>query len=231
MNNGKKIFKSISGIIADNMTSASDEIDKHAREERRKVQEEDLRDIDFSIKYNRSILKLYLSEVLLILVLSAKSILRPVFDHMISGKAVEFDRTDIEIFIFIGLLIVSALIYAVRVRQKGEIHVTKNTLYWRDRNWHYLEISKVTVNCLKVATIYSNDERLFCISSGYENFDSFLTWAKKCDIPVTGWKPVETGVVKRDGKNIDVIIPTRSAILIIVAFLAACGLLLWSVRF
>jgi hypothetical protein len=183
----KRKSKSVRQMIIDDLSDAAREHQEQREEDRAQIQESDLYNVDFIIKYDRSTIRMCLGGLLLLAPFAVRSVLKTIIRNHMLGRGFDLEMSASVIFftVLVGLAVIFVSVYAICVLRQGEIHVRHSSVFMRDKSWHYKEISQIKVNSLdNMATVYVDGRMIFWIGSDYENFESFLTWAEKCHIPV-----------------------------------------------
>lgn len=183
--------------------------------ERDEVQLSELDEIDFWTKYSKSVSTMNICAFLLLLIFSFRLFGKPLIKHLIYKEPIQFVSFSIVMIAIVGALFLFVGVYFVIIWTKKPIHVRKGTVYCGNKSWNYLEISKIVVNKMNIANVYSNGKKIFWISAEFDNFESFLSWAEKCRIPVERKVDIVTEKMG-PGSNGDFHVPTRYAMLLIV---------------
>lgn len=206
----------IENLFAKNMMDDALQLKNQFAEERETVKASALQDIDFLITYSKRMANMNICFSVVVFLIAFKIFAKPVLKHLIYDEPFEIDGLGIVMLVLLGVLIFFVIVYCIVIWTKRVIHVRNSMVYCGKKSWNYLEISKIIVNKVNVANVYSKGKKIFWISAEFDNFESFLSWAEKCHIPVERKVDIVTKELSTDMNGNNIQIPTKYAILIVV---------------
>lgn len=170
--------------LTEKITAEVIDVQETRQREKAQVEESELYDIDFVIRIDKRNFQIlgftFLFLIIMFLRIFATDFLEIIQYHRIPEFSM-FHRVVFFILVGVGILF---LLLCIILWLLPSLHVVRSQISYRNKTYHYSEISMIHVNSIKVATAYAGKKKLFRISGDYVNYATFLSWAEKCHIPI-----------------------------------------------
>ncbi len=160
---------------------AIDEINNRIEAEKREAQEKDLSQFDFKIRLSKITYWIIAAAMISGLFILFRSV---VSYFTYSSTTNQESTLDTGMIITAGLLILPTFIALLLIKFKPLPEVKGSYLYYKYKEYHYSEVRCIKISEINTARVYLDDGKSFWLSRDFENYDMFIGWAEKCEIPV-----------------------------------------------
>ena len=214
------------GLEKDLMYAINDVTDDIKIRQRREIQEtleKELFDVDFKLQYDKNINSIFIVCCLLALILFLKSVGKPLLKLLIYGEALELNVLHFICLFLVGIVVVFSIAGLIYLKNKPLPEIKGTMMYFRKNAYHYSQITEIKISKVFLATVYIDGKKRFRISRDFMNYDAFIEWAKKCNVPIEQKHMVNNEITEEQATMITAIIVV--VIVIIVGVLFATGVL------
>lgn len=175
------------GIYEELMDMADDVIEdtKNRQEkERQDALEKELCDVHFKLVYDSDLNTIFAVLLGLALILFLKILCKPIVKRVIYGYSIQLGIMGIIALILIGLIVILAIAGPFYMSHRALPEIKGTMLYYKGSFYYARQITKIKVSSMKIATVYIDGKKCFWTSTNDLNYEAFLDWARKCNIPL-----------------------------------------------
>lgn len=205
------------------VNDVTDDIKIRKRRETQETLEKELFDVDFKLQYDKNINSIFIVCCLLALILFLKSVGKPLLKLFIYGETLELNVLHFTCLFLVGIVVVFSIAGPIYLKNKPLPEIKGTMMYFRKNAYHYSQITEIKISKFFLATVYIDGKRRFRISRDFINYDAFIEWAKKCNVPIEQKQMVNNEITEEQATMITAIIVV--VIVIIVGVLFATGVL------
>lgn len=201
----------------------TDDIKIRQINETQETLEKELYDDNFKLQYDKNMNNLFIVCFLFALVLLLKSVGKPLLKMLIYGESLNLNVLHLVCLWLVGLIIIFLIAGPMYLKNKPLPEIKKTTMYYRKNSYHYSQITKIKISIFSLTTVYIDEKKKFRISGDFINYDAFIQWAKKCNVPIEQNQKLDIEMTEEQATRITAIIVV--VITIIVGVLFAAGVL------
>lgn len=205
------------------VNDVTDDIKIRQIKETQETLEKDLFDVDFKLQYDKNMNNIFIVCCLLALVLFLKSVGKPLLKVLIYGDSLDLNVLHLVCLWLVGIIVALSIAGPVYLRNKPLPEIKKTMMYYKKNTYHYSQITKIKISLFYLTTVYLDEKKRFRISRDFINYDAFIEWAKKCNIPIEQNQKLDNEMTEEQATMITAIIVV--VIAIIVGVLFAMGVL------
>lgn len=184
--------------------------------------EKELFDVNFKLQFDKGMNNLIIYCFLFALVLFLKIIGKPLLKMIIYGEAFNLSSIHIVCLCLVGLVFILLIVAPLYIKNKPLPEINKSMMYYRKQSYHFSQISKITISRFSLTTVYLDEKKKFMISRDFINYDAFIQWAKKCNVPIEQNQKPDIDMTEEQITKLTAIIVV--VIIIIVLLLFAAGI-------
>lgn len=216
-------MKGIEHLVTDIAVQKSlDAIDRQIDEENESVKKE-VWDIDFNVVFDRSVGIAFGLAWIVFIILFIKAFARDIYVAGKNGALFDLNQYSMLKIVLILLAFIAVLlctVYYIYCVCKPMPSVVRTTMYYKGKRYHYSEITKVVIGRrIRVAKVYIDGKYAFWLSPEYQNYQSFISWAKKCNVPIEGDTTIKTiNANQLEAKTLKITIIVVSITVILILF-------------
>ena len=170
--------------IASLINDVTDDIKIRKEQETKDTLEKELYDVNFKVAMDQELYAVFGIIFITVFIVIVKAFGKPILKAFIYGGPLELNVIHICVLVLIGIAVVFCIAGPLYLKNKSQPEVKKTMVYYKGKPYHYSQITKIKVSSLNLAKVYIDGKKCFWISRDFRNYDAFITWAKKCNVPV-----------------------------------------------
>lgn len=170
--------------LASLINDVTDDMKIRQKNETKDILEKELYDVNFKLAMDKEVYKLFLVSFICAFILFVKSLGRPILKTIMYGTPMNLTVLHIWALVLIGIAVVFCIVGPLYLKNKSQPEVKKTMVCYKGNTYHYSQITKIKVSSLNLAKVYIDGKKCFWISRDFRNYDAFIAWAKKCNVPM-----------------------------------------------
>lgn len=183
--------------LIEHLESLTEDIKHRKDEEERETIEKEIYDINLELAINKSIYGVVMIAFAMCFLLLVRVIGKPVLWYIVYHETFEIGGFLAVGLILVGILVVWITLILIYYKLKKTPAVKGSSLIYKDKRYHYSQISKIKISSIYWVTVFVDDKKLCCVSRDYVNCDAFVCWARKCRIPIEESEPLDEKDVEK----------------------------------
>ena len=177
--------------LIEHLESLTEDMKLRKEEEERETIEKEIYDINLELAINKSIYGVVMIAFAMCFLLLIRVIGKPVLRCIVYHETFEISGFLTVGLILVGILVVWMILILIYYKFKKNPAVKGSSLVYKDKRYHYSQISKIKISPIFWVTVFVDDKKLFCVTRDYMNCDAFVCWARKCRIPIEESEPLD----------------------------------------
>ena len=175
---------SIERNVTNVLNDLTESIDARTKSEKAEMLEKELYDVNFEMKTGRAAYWALILMYPLSLILLLKVVGKPALKSLLDDIPFQLNVFHYSVIIVTVICMIVPIISFIYLNCRAYPKVSGTILSYKGQEYSYAQITKIHISAVNVATVYVNGRKCFKIAREYVNYQSFIEWARKCNVPI-----------------------------------------------